>query len=451
MLTQALTIATTTLRESLRQPVLMILVLLSAAFQAFAVANTGFSMGMESASEVSGDDKLLLDIGLATVFVCGTLLAGFVATSAMSREIENKTVLTVVSKPVGRPTLVLGKFLGVCGAILVATVTMLLFLLLAIRHQVMQTAADQMDQPVITFGLSAIFLAVALAAWCNYFYSWNFPQTVVVALLPLTLCAFLMALNFDKEWKIQPFLTDFKPQVAMACACLILAILVLCAIAIAASTRLGQVMTIVACLAVFLGALLSNYIVGRHVFKNNPVAQIKEVTIIDNDHPDFAKPGDSLRVLLKSPPVVAIKPGSSFYYSSGPNGFPMLTPEYPPFTGDPTKANDLMGAGTPSRIVVTQVKDRELTIVNAGETPLYRYRPPEPEDYAFLEPTKTNYGLLAFWGVIPNLHVFWLLDAVTQARPVPLEYVVTACLYALAQIVAFLSLGVILFQRRDVG
>ena len=31
------------------------------------------------------------------------------------------------------------------------------------------------------------------------------------------------------------------------------------------------------------------------------------------------------------------------------------------------------------------------------------------------------------------------------------EYVATACAYALAQIIAFLSLGIILFQRRDVG
>lgn len=241
MLRQALTIARTTFLESLRQPVLMILILLSATLQVFAVANTGFSMGMETSIEVKGDDKLLLDIGLATVFVCGTLLAGFIATSAMSREIENKTVLTIVSKPVGRPTLVLGKFLGVSGAIMIATCTMLLFLLLAIRHEVMQTAADNVDGPVLVFGFGALFLTIIIAAWCNYFYSWNFPQTVVVTILPMTLLAFLIVLCISKEWMPQPIATDFKPQVTLACACLILAILVLCAIAVAASTRLGQV------------------------------------------------------------------------------------------------------------------------------------------------------------------------------------------------------------------
>ena len=37
----------------------------------------------------------------------------FVATAELSREIENKTVLTVVSKPVGRTTVIMGKYLGV--------------------------------------------------------------------------------------------------------------------------------------------------------------------------------------------------------------------------------------------------------------------------------------------------------------------------------------------------
>lgn len=451
MFKQAITIAKTTFLESLRQPVLMILILLAAALQAFAVANTGFSMGMETSTEVKGDNKLLLDVGLATVFVCGTLLAGFIATSAMSREIENKTVLTVVSKPVGRPTLVLGKFLGVSGSILIATLTMLLFLLLAIRHEVLQTAADELDQPVLTFGLSAVFLSLAIAAWCNFFYGWSFPQVVVVALLPLTILAYVLVLLVSKEWTIQPIQTDFKPQVTLACACLILAILVLCAIAIAASTRLGQVMTIVVCIGVFLGALLSNYVIGRHVFNNKPIGQIREVTIVDNEKPNFENPGDPLRVLLLVSPVKAIKPGDSFYYSSGPNGFPMLAPEFPAFSGDPAKLNDLIGAGTPGRIVVTEARDRELIIRNVGEKALSRFRAPEADDYVFTEPTHTNYAFLAAWGIIPNLHFFWLLDAVSQNRLVPFEYVATACAYAVVQIIGFLALGIILFQRRDVG
>ena len=48
------------------------------------------------------------------------------------------------------------------------------------------------------------------------------------------------------------------PRVALA------AILVLAAVATAASTRLGQVMTIVVCAGVLFGSMLSNYFIGRH-------------------------------------------------------------------------------------------------------------------------------------------------------------------------------------------
>src|SRR5690606_8340921 len=111
-----------------RQPIYFILIVICGILQVFNTWGTNFSMGYSSTAEVSSDNKLLLDIGLATVFVCGTLLAAFVATAVLSREIENKTVLTVVSKPVSRPVVVLGKYLGAAGAMLVATVTMLLFL-----------------------------------------------------------------------------------------------------------------------------------------------------------------------------------------------------------------------------------------------------------------------------------------------------------------------------------
>ncbi len=77
--------------------------------------------------------------------------------------------------------------------------------------------------------------------------------------------------------------------------------------------------------------------------------------------------------------------------------------------------------------------------------------PPSPTITFSSNPPKPTTPCSAAWGVVPNLHFFWLLDAVSQNRPVPFEYVATACAYALAQIIAFISLGVILFQRRDVG
>jgi hypothetical protein len=53
--------------------------------------------------------------------------------------------------------------------------------------------------------------------------------------------------------------------------------------------------------------------------------------------------------------------------------------------------------------------------------------------------------------VVPNPQYFWLLDPISQGRRVPIEYVGLVGLYSLSQIGAFLSLAVVLFQRRDLG
>ena len=63
-------------------------------------------------------------------------------------------------------------------------------------------------------------------------------------------------------------------------------------------------------------------------------------------------------------------------------------------------------------------------------------------------------------GTVPHQHIgylwpmgpwFWLLDAVSQNRTIPPSHVARIGVYSLMQIGAFLSLAVILFQRRDVG
>ena len=81
--------------------------------QALNTAISAFSMGYTETAEVHGDNKMLLDVGMATVFVMGMILAAFQATAVISREIEDKTILTIVSKPIARPTVVFGKYLGV--------------------------------------------------------------------------------------------------------------------------------------------------------------------------------------------------------------------------------------------------------------------------------------------------------------------------------------------------
>lgn len=453
MLTQILPIARNTFVESVRQPVVFVLVALSGFLQIINTWNTGFSMGYSTndSSEVTGDNKLLFDIGLSTVFVVGAVLAGFIATAVISKEIEKKTVLTVISKPVSRVALILGKYVGVSAAIMCASITMIAFLLMGIRHGVMSTAGDDLDGPVLLFSGIALFLSIGLAAWCNYFYGWSFSQTALMLMLPLFVAAYLAVLFVSKKWAFQSPVVDFKPQVMTACACLLLAILVLSAVAVAASTRLGQVMTIVACLSVFIAALMSNFFLGRFVFQNQTLGMIQQFA--EQRDGDFLADQAPLTFRVDKPLPMDVKAGTPIYFSPSPNGFPMLTlREYQPVTGNIQDINTLLGerASGPA-IIATIVDGQTVTVRNIGPAPVPMLRLPEKGDYVFTAPTDIRPLPLVAWGIVPNLQFFWLLDAVTQNREVPGTYLSLATGYAGMQIVVFLCLAVILFQRRDVG
>ena len=451
MLLQIVTIARNTFIESIRQPIFFVLVLVCGVLQLFNTWSTGFAMGYTDSAEVSGDNKLLFDVGLATVFVCGTLLAAFIATAVVSREIENKTVLTVVSKPVGRPAVIFGKYFGVAAAMLVAIVPMLVFLLMGIRHGVMSNASDDLDGPVILFTFLALFLALGIGAWCNFFYGWYFSQTAMLVLMPGAVVAYVMVLLLSKKWGWQAPTIDLKPQIMFACYALTLALLVLTAVATAVSTRLGQVMTIVVCAGVFVFGLLANHLVGRHVFSNERVGVILTATPNDPTRPGWAQPGDGYTVTLQTPPSKPIRPGDTFYYSASPNGFPMAVASAPPFKGDPSRDTDLLGTSAAPAIVVVSSEGKTLHIRRAGSDALSYDRPPQVNDYVFLSPTHVNAAALGLWAVVPNLQYFWMVDAVSQNQPIPPRHLALLTAYALGQIATFLCLGVILFQKRDVG
>jgi hypothetical protein len=52
---------------------------------------------------------------------------------------------------------------------------------------------------------------------------------------------------------------------------------------------------------------------------------------------------------------------------------------------------------------------------------------------------------------LPNFQVFWLSDALTQKKSIPLDYIGYTVPYTLALVTALLSLATALFQRREVG
>ncbi len=453
MLSQLLTIARNTFVESVRQPIYFVIITLAGLCLLLTTWSAGFTMGMTETGEVSGDNKLLLDVGLATIFVCGVLLAAFLATAVISREIENKTVLTVVSKPVSRVTVVLGKYAGVAGAILIAGITMSVFLLLCVRHEVMSTAADDIDAPVVLFTLLAVGIALAVAIWCNFFYGWVFPQTATMLLFPLSVLAYAAVLLVSKRWGIQAPWADFKPQITIAAGSIVMALLVLTALATAASARLGQVMTLVVCCGAFLLGMLSNHFLGRRAMDNSFVGVIGEAQPQLASHAGLDQNGDRYNITLEFDPRRQLTAGLPFYYGPNPNGFRMAVPAFVPYKGSLTEFAQLGDQKLPPALVIVDSKGpgKSLQVQRVGADRPLVSRPPRKGDYVFLAPSNYQPLFLTAWAVIPNVQFFWLVDAVSQDQPIPPAHLLLVLLYGIAQIGVFLSLAVVLFQRREVG
>jgi len=241
--------------ETIRQPIYGVLLIATALMLVANVSLAGFTL--------DDDDKLLMDLGLSTLLMSGLFLASFSATGVLTREIENKTVLTVISKPVHRTLFFLAKFSGLALALILAHYLNTLVFILAQRHGVMQTSAMHWDMPVLLFGTGAIVVALTTAAFCNYFYGKDFPITCLMLVTPLLTLAVLGVAFFSPKWELIPFASKYvSGQVLIAAFLVLLINLVLSALALAVSTRLGQLMTLLVCVAFLCLALIADYAFG---------------------------------------------------------------------------------------------------------------------------------------------------------------------------------------------
>ncbi len=253
-----LAIARNTFVETVRQPIFGILMWLCAGLLTLSPALAGFSLASDH------DVKIVFDVGLATLLLYGLLASVFSATSVITREIEAHTVLTVVSKPVGRPTFLVGKYLGVTGALLVGYYFLCLVLFMTVRHGTMETAADHFDVPVLLFSGLALLISLAAAVFANFIYGWHFSSTLTAWVVPSGSLAMLLVLFISPEWKAQSPATDFgNLQLLYGVAMCFCGVLILTAFAVALAARFSQVVTLILCAGVYVVGLLSDYYLGR--------------------------------------------------------------------------------------------------------------------------------------------------------------------------------------------
>jgi ABC-type transport system involved in multi-copper enzyme maturation permease subunit len=139
-----------------------------------------------------GDDiKMLKDTGLVLIMILSIVLALWNASQSVASEIEGRTALTLLSKPIGRRQFIIGKFLGILGPLVVLFFVLGIVFLGTVSYKVIYdiregsgvratdtlTLADicRMEMVQIVPGLALSFMEAAILAAISVAISTRLP------------------------------------------------------------------------------------------------------------------------------------------------------------------------------------------------------------------------------------------------------------------------------------
>jgi ABC-type transport system involved in multi-copper enzyme maturation permease subunit len=109
-------IASNTFREAVRDRVLYNLIAFALLLVGSAVLFGQISVGIERI--------VLVNLGLTAVSLFGVIISVFIGIGLVSKEIDKRTLYTVLARPVRRWEFILGKFLGLAGTLVVNALCM---------------------------------------------------------------------------------------------------------------------------------------------------------------------------------------------------------------------------------------------------------------------------------------------------------------------------------------
>jgi ABC-type transport system involved in multi-copper enzyme maturation permease subunit len=163
-------IAVNVFRESVRDKVLYNLVL-------FAVLMIGasFLIGQLTAGQ---DIKIIKDLGLAATSVFGLFIAVFIGIGLVSKEVEKRSIYSLLAKPIERRELVVGKYaglvltLGVNVAVMAAALYVVLAYMRWVAPEGMLKALDAPAvDPALMKAIALIFAELAVVTAIALFFS----------------------------------------------------------------------------------------------------------------------------------------------------------------------------------------------------------------------------------------------------------------------------------------
>lgn len=140
-----LAVAHNTFREAVRDKVLYVLL--------FFAALTILGSKVLGWISIGQDIKIIKDISLAAISLFGVLIAIFVGASLVYKEIDKRTLYTILAQPMRRFEFVIGKYLGLAGLLAVVTLIM--------------TGVAAGYVLVMGGGLDPVFFLAALLIYCQ--------------------------------------------------------------------------------------------------------------------------------------------------------------------------------------------------------------------------------------------------------------------------------------------
>jgi len=158
-------VAFNTFREAVRDRVLYNLIAFALLLSAAAILVGQISIDVER--------LVVLNLGLTAVSLFGVVIAIFIGIGLVSKEIDKKTLYTVLSRPLRRWEFVVGKFLGLTGTLVVNTFFMALGVFLALLY--VQRHFDRTDWGVAAALYFIVLQFLIVCALALFFSSFSTP------------------------------------------------------------------------------------------------------------------------------------------------------------------------------------------------------------------------------------------------------------------------------------
>jgi ABC-type transport system involved in multi-copper enzyme maturation permease subunit len=172
-------VAINTFREARRDKIFYNLLI-------FALILIGGSMLLATLT-LGEQSKIIMDFGLASINFFGILIAIFLGVSLVSKEIQKRTLYTVLSKPIGRTEFLLGKYAGLLLTLLINTAIMTIGLYLTLMLNQFSWGLPVTDvEPHLLNAVFMIYLELCLITAVALLFS-TFTTTTLSAIFTLSI------------------------------------------------------------------------------------------------------------------------------------------------------------------------------------------------------------------------------------------------------------------------